>query len=273
MRKGIVVSVVNHKGGCAKTTVTTNLAAGLARSGKKVLVIDFDAQQNLTIGLIGQLQPEEGRPTLYDALLDETGLDHLIRGTNTQGLDIIPVTEEFVEADLNLVSALGREFHLRTCLKKTERLGDYDVVLIDNSPSISLVVMNSLVASDYFVVPNSAEYLSMVGLSLLSGAIARMSKLAPDLRPLGVIITLFARNETICRQVDTLLRKELGENVFRTKIRVNTKAKAAPSKGQTIFEYENSAEGRGTQDYTELAKEFWERLEAWEVGDQKVANG
>jgi chromosome partitioning protein len=274
VRKGIIVSVLNHKGGCLKTTVTTNLGAGLARAGKRVLLIDLDAQQNLTMGLIGQVLPEPGVRSLYDALLDEASFDELIRPTSTPGLDIIPVTEEFVAADLSLVSAVGRELILRSCLQKTERIMDYDYVLLDNSPSISLVVMNALVASDYFVVPCSAEYFPMVGLTLLSNTIARMGKLVPHLHPLGVIVTLFSRNESICRKIDSVLRTELQGNVFEARVRVNTKGKVAPSKQKTIFQHESNPQGRGTEDFTQLAAEFLERVAQREgLMQTQVVNG
>jgi len=272
MKKPVTISVVNHKGGCLKTTLTVNLAAGLARAGKKVLVIDLDSQQNLTASLIGPLPYDEDRKTLYDAFIDESGLDHLIQETETAGLDIIPVTEDFAGADLSLVSVVGREFVLKNCFSKTERLKDYDLVLLDNPPSISLVVMNSLVASDFFLVPCSAEYLPMVGLTLLSESIMKMFKVAPDLKPLGVVLTLFSNNERICRQVETMLRKEIGPNIFETKIRVNTKAKAAPSVHKTIFDYEGSAKGRGTEDFTKLAEEFLSRVEAFGGELKKAVN-
>lgn len=272
MKRPTIVSVVNHKGGCLKTSVTANLAAGLARSGKNVLVVDLDAQQNLTASLIGPLEYQEERRTLYDAFIEESGIDDLILSTPTPGLDLVPVTEDFAGADLSLVSVVGREFVLKNIFAKTKRLNDYDVVLLDNPPSISLVVMNSLVASDFFFVPCSAEYLPMVGLSLLSESIMRMKKIAPDLQPLGVVLTLYSHNERICRQVEQMLRKEIGEMLFSTKIRVNTKAKAAPSVHKTIFEYEKSAKGRGTEDFTRLTEEFMERLSGV-MPQRKVANG
>lgn len=273
MRRPTVVSVVNHKGGCLKTTVTVNLGAALARTGKKVLVIDLDAQQNLTSSLIGTQEYQEGTQTLYDCICDELGLDHLITRTTTAGLDIVPCTEDFMGADLTLVSAVGRESMFSACLKNTKRLSDYDIVLMDNSPSISLVVMNSLVASDFFLVPCSAEYLPMLGLSLLGGSIGRMSKLAPNLQSLGVVLTMYSRTEKICRTVENTLRKELGDTLFETKIRVNTKAKSAPSVRQTIFEYEHSKSGRGTEDFTALAGEFLSRLEQREHPVARAANG
>lgn len=270
--KPTIISVVNHKGGCLKTTVTASLGASLARLGKKVLLVDLDAQQNLTQSLIGQIDLQEGVPTLYDALVDETGLDHLIVPTPTKNLDIVPCTEDFAGADISLVSAVGREGILKQCFAQTERLAEYDFVLLDNPPSISLVVMNSLVASNYFFVPCSAEYLPMVGLTLLGNSIGKMQKVAPDLKPLGVVLTMFSRSERICRQVETMLQKELGQMLLKTKIRVNTKAKSAPSVRKTIFDYENSDSGRGTEDFTLLAREFLERLDAMQsISDDKVA--
>jgi chromosome partitioning protein len=273
MKHPTIISVVNHKGGCLKTTVTANLGAALVRAGKRVLVIDLDAQQNLTASLIGPIPWEEGIRTLYDAILEETSIDDLIRETPTPGLDIVPITEDFAGADLSLVSVVGRESVLKGCFAKSSRLAGYDLVLLDNAPSISLVVMNSLVASDYFLVPCSAEYLPMVGLSLLSDSILRMKKLAPQLNALGVVLTLYSHNERICRQVETALRKEIAGNLFTTKIRVNTKAKAAPSVQKTIFDYEGSEKGRGTQDFTALAAELLERLATNADDERRVANG
>jgi chromosome partitioning protein len=274
MRRPIIIGVVNHKGGCLKTTLTVNLGAALARAGKKVLVIDLDAQQNLTASLIGpvSLELEEAKPTLYDAFIEESSLDDLVLNTSTPGLDIVPVAEDFAGTDLSLVSVVGREFVLQNCLKKTRCLDSYDLVLLDNPPSISLVVMNALVASDYFLVPCSAEYLPMVGLSLLSESIGKMFKVAPHLRSLGVVLTLYSHNERICRQVEGMLRKEIGSSLLETKIRVNTKAKAAPSVRKTIFDYEKSQTGRGTEDFTKLAAEVLARLAMLEGESRKVAN-
>ena len=264
-----VVSVINHKGGCLKTTVTANLGAALAREGKKVLLVDLDAQQNLTQSLIEPPAYQQGMPTLYDSIVDETSLDHLITPTGQPGLDIVPCAEDLAGADLSLVSAVGRESILKGCLEQTAALGAYDFVLIDNPPSISLVVMNALVASDYFLVPCSAEYLPMVGLTLLGNSIGRIQKVAPQLRPFGVVLTLYARSERVCRQVASMLERELGDMLLETRIRVNTKAKSAPSVRKTIFEYERSGKGRGTEDYTSLAKEFLERYAKLQRDAQK----
>ncbi len=265
MRKPVIVSVVNHKGGVLKTTTTANLGAGLARKGSRVLVCDLDPQQNLTVSLIGRVPYDENTPTLYDALMEEGGLDHLIRPTSTKYLDILPSSEDFFAAELSLAPREAREFVFRTCCEQTTALKAYDFVLIDNSPSVSLVTVNSLIASDYFLVPVSAEYLPLTGLVMLGDSIGRIQhKLAPSLRSLGVVITLFHRSETICRRVERELERELGDMLFRTRIRVNTKAKTAPSVMKTIFEYEDSPQGRGTEDYTQLADEVVERVASFE---------
>ena len=165
MTEPTIVSIVNHKGGCLKTTVTANLGAALARAGKRVLVLDLDAQQNLTQSLVGPVELVDGMPTLYDAFVDEDSLDRLITKTPQENLDLVPCAEDFVGADLSLVSAVGREHVLGTCLAHTSALSRYDFVLADCPPSISLVVVNALAASQWFLVPCSAEFLPMVGLT------------------------------------------------------------------------------------------------------------
>lgn len=271
MKRPTIISVVNHKGGVLKTSLTASLGASLARLGRKVLLLDLDAQQNLTQSLIGPVITDENQTSLYDALVDEEPLDELIRGTSLGNLDIIPCTEKLAGLDLSLANAVARESILKGCFGQTRALSTYDLILIDNPPSIALVVANSLVASDYFLVPCSAEYLPMVGLALLGNSIGRLLKLAPNLRPLGVVLTLFARSERICQQVERAVTRDLGPKLFRTKIRVNTKAKSAPAKQKTIFEFEANEEGRGTQDYTALAYELLERLEAEEREDLRLA--
>jgi len=268
------IAIVNHKGGCLKTTITVNLGAALARAGKRVLLIDLDAQQNLTQSLMPPVELVEGVPTLYDALVDEQPLDHLILPTQEKNLDLIPCAEDFAGADLSLVHAVGREHILGHCLEATAALSAYDYVLMDCPPSISLVVVNALAASDWFLVPCSAEYLPMIGLTLLGNSIAKLHKVAPNLQLIGVVLTMYAKSERICRQVESILRRDLGDKLFETKIRVNTKAKSAPAVRKTIFEYESGKEGRGTADFTALAEEFLRRVEAMNQGDQRlVAHG
>lgn len=262
MRSPAIISIVNHKGGVLKTTTTVNLGAGLARLGKRVLVCDLDPQQNLTASLIGLTPYDENTRTLFDAFMDEEGFDGLIRPTTTKGLDILPSAEDFFAAELSLAPMEAREFTLRTCFERTKSLADYDFVLIDNSPSVSLVTVNSLVASDFFLVPVSAEYLPLTGLIMLGNSIGRIQqKLAPRLTSLGVVLTLYHRSENICRDVERKLQAELGEMLFKTRIRVNTKAKTAPSVQKTIFQFEDNETGRGSEDFLRLAEEVLGRVD------------
>lgn len=275
MNKPTIISVVNHKGGVLKTTTTANLGAALAELGKRVLVCDLDPQQNLTASLIGLTPYDENVRTLFDAIMDEQGFDDLIRPTTTKGLEILPCAENFFAAELSLAPRPAREFALRTCFEQTECLSIYDFVLIDNSPSVSLVTVNSLVASDFYLVPVSAEYLPITGLIMLGNCIARFQgKLCPWLKALGVVLTMYHRSENICRDVERKLQSELGDMLFTTRIRVNTKAKTAPSVQKTIFQFENDAGGRGTEDYNRLADEVISRVEEMmRPPMSEVANG
>jgi chromosome partitioning protein len=271
----VKISIVNHKGGVLKTSITLNLGAALAERGYRVLLVDLDAQQNLTQSISDPVQLDDETVTLLDCLIDEYPLSSLIKETNVKNLDIVPNAEDFAGAELSLVNAVGREGLLSSCLEKTPECKNYDFIFFDNPPSISLVVMNSLVASDLFLVPCSAEYLPMVGLTLLGETIGRLDKVAPNLRPLGVVITKYHHNETICREVAKLLKKDLGSTLFDTKIRVNTKAKSAPSVKKTVFEYESSDSGRSTQDFRALAEEFLTRIgfNQKQNGQSAVGNG
>ena len=276
MTKPTIISVVNHKGGVLKTTTTANLGAALAGLGKRVLVCDLDAQQNLTASLVGLTPYDEKVRTIFDSLMDEEGFDDLIRPTTTKGLEILPCAENFFAAELSLAPRAAREFALRTCFEHTKCLSNYDFVLIDNNPSVSLVTVNSLVASDCFLVPVSAEYLPLTGLIMLGNCIARFQrKLCPRLKSLGVVLTMYHRSENICRDIERKLQAELGDMLFKTRVRVNTKAKTAPSVQKTIFQFENDAAGRGSEDYTRLAEEMLARLDKtmMQLPMKGVANG
>jgi chromosome partitioning protein len=258
MKKPVVISVLNHKGGVGKTTTTVNLGAGLALQGLKVLVIDLDVQANLTHQLIGDLGEKER--SICEVMLDEAPLDSIIRPTGTEGLFIAPAGESLIELDINLFNMLGREHVLKNCLKNTKGIENFDVILIDNPPYVSLATVNSLVASDHYLVPVSCEYLPMLGIKYLHKTVSRVKKLNPELSPLGVALTMYDKRESIGQQVAALVREELAEQVFETVIRVNTKIKGSPTTRQTIFQYEDDPQGRGTIDYSALTREVMQRL-------------
>lgn len=257
MKKPIIISVVNAKGGVGKTTSTLNIGAALARSGYQTLLIDIDLQANLTHYLCGDL-PEDS-PTIAEALLYETGLESAIIETKTENLFLVPAGDSLVGVDLNLVGVMGRERILERTIQKTKGIGEFDFILIDNPPYMSLVTLNSLVASSHYVIPTSCDYLPSMGIRLLNENISQIqSRLNPDLKLLGVVLTMYDRREAITEQVESLIRETFGEVVFKSPIRINTRFKTSPAEHLTIFEWDQG--GKGADDYMSVSKELIQRL-------------
>lgn len=258
--KPFIISVLNQKGGVGKTTTALNLGAGLAIEGFKVLLLDLDVQANLTHATIGDV--EDGQRSICEVLLEEKGLDDIIRPTGTPNLFVAPAGESLVELDIQLFGKMGREQILKSCLQKTKSLKQWDFILIDNPPYISVTTVNSLVASTHYLVPVSCEYLPMLGIKWLNKTIRKVQeKLNPSLSPVGITLTMHDPRLGITKTIENLLREELEDLVFDSVIRINSKQKAAPSTKQTIFQFENDKKGRGTQDYMSLTREVLTRLE------------
>ena len=257
--KTIIISVINHKGGVGKTTTTVNIAAGLAKLGKKVLAIDLDIQMNLTHSLIGDL--EENEPNIAEAILNEkVSLKDIVRQTQVENLFIAPSGESMVDLDLKLHSSpVRREFKLKDILKASD-IEDYDFILIDNPPHISFTTVNSLISSHYYIVPVSAEYLPLVGIKHLIKTIEEIRPSNPSISNLGYILTMVDRRESISSDVENILRESFPEEVFKWVVRINTKLKACPQKKQTIFQAETQ-KGKGYTDYLNITKELLKRLE------------
>jgi chromosome partitioning protein len=259
----IIFSVVNQKGGVLKTTLTGNLGAGLALKGYKVLVCDLDSQCNLTQSLIGDIGDDTN---ICEMLLNEKKVDSIIRDTQIENLKIVPAGESLAGAELTITNMMSRESILENCLD-SDVVNDFDFVLIDNSPSIGLLPLNSLVASHYALIPVSCEYLPLIGLKYIIGTIERVQgnrKLNPNLKIFGYLLTLYDIRESITLQVESILRERFQDLVFKNVVRINTKAKSAPSRQQTIFQYEG-LKGRGTEDYKSITLEFIEKLKNHET--------
>ncbi|NLH49314.1 MAG: ParA family protein [Myxococcales bacterium] len=253
------IAIANQKGGVGKTTVAVNLGAGLARNGRKVLVVDLDSQANATQILHRRL--EENETGICEVLLDEGELSAIIVPTKQENLFLVPAGESLANADLNLASQMGRERYLRNILAPLEKIG-YDYVLIDNGPYLGLLTVNALVAADYVLVPISCEYLPLLGLKFLLETIGKVQqKLHQELSILGYLITMYDRREAITFQVEQTLREKFGDQVFQARIRINTRQKSAPSRSQTIYEYEASRNGKGTTDFELLTSEVLARIE------------
>ena len=254
----ITICIANQKGGVGKTTTAVNLAASLAGREKHVLLVDLDAQCNATYCLrTGMEEPEEN---ICEILLEEKNIERIIEPTSVPGLDLAPAGESLVHADLNLASMMGRERYLRDALRQDAALA-YDYVVIDTGPSLGLLTVNALVATDFLVIPLSCEFLPLLGLKYLLNTVEKVrDKLHSELDVLGYLLTMYDRRERITGEVETAVRERFGDTVFKTVIRINTKQKSAPSERKTIFQYERSDTGRGTEDYGNLTREVLERL-------------
>lgn len=248
-----IIAVLNQKGGVGKTTTTINLAAFLSRSGRSVLVCDIDPQGNTTSGLGVDKQALES--TLYDVLFSRADASKTIKEVGSHGIFLLPSNAQLAGAEVELVSASKREHKLKSVLDKL----DYDFILIDCPPSLGLLTINALVASDEVLVPVQAEYYAMEGLSQLLSVVQQVKQgLNPDLNILGIVITLFDSRTSLSQQVKNELERHFGSKVLKTIIPRNIRLAEAPSFGKTIVEHDKWS--KGARAYKALAKEVEKKL-------------
>jgi len=254
MPMAYVISVVNQKGGVGKTTTTVNLGAYIAENRKRVLIIDLDPQGNSTSGFgVDKSQIEN---SVYDLLVNETPIKDVIQSTNVKRVDLCPTNINLAGAEVELVSAMSRETILQRALGTV--LDQYDYVLIDCPPSLGLLTINSLTASNGILVPIQGEYYALEGLTQLVDTINLVKKrLNPGIGILGVVITMFDGRTQLTRQVVEEVQKYFGDKVFKTLIPRNVRLAEAPSHGMTISEYD--AKSKGGKAYCALAKEVIQR--------------
>ena len=251
-----VLSIVNQKGGVGKTTTAINFGAALVELGLKVLVIDLDPQGNASTGL--GIDAEGRDQTSYDLLVENARLSDVIRPTETPRLFIVPANVDLSSADVELVSNEKRSSLLKNALRTSHATTDYDVVLIDCPPSLSLLTVNALVASDAVLVPLQSEFFALEGLSQLMLTIREVRQTAnPDLRIEGVILTMADRRNNLSQQVEEDARATLGDLVFDTIIPRNVRLSEAPSFAVPVMEYDPNS--TGAQAYRALAKEYLKR--------------
>jgi len=242
------ISVVNQKGGTAKTTTVVNLSSCLADFGKKVLIIDFDPQANATSGLgVNNLEK-----TIYEVLSGRASiLETLVK--IKENLYLIPASENLAGANIELVSEKDRELKLAKILEHNPL--DYDFIFIDTPPSLGLLTINSLVASNFVLIPVQAEYYALEGLSQLLNTINLIKEnLNPNLEILGGVITMYDERARLSRDVLEELYKNFPAKIFRTVISRSVKLAEAPSFGKSVFEY--APKSRGANAYRRLAIEF-----------------
>ncbi len=252
-----ILSVSNQKGGVGKTTTTINLAAALAKAGQRVLVVDLDPQGDASSGL--GYPRREVTMGIYDALMEYRDVDSVRMPTALGTLQVLPATRDLVGAEVELVDEDNRERRLRKVLNLTRE--HYDWILIDCPPSLGLLTINALVASDGVLIPLQAEYYAMEGLGELLRTIGMVRRsLNRDLEREGIVITMTDKRNRLCREVEAQAREVFGAGVFQTTIPRNVRLGEAPSHGKSIVEYAPSSSG--AQAYIDLGDELLRRRSA-----------
>ncbi len=262
-----VIAICNQKGGVGKTTTTVNMGIGLARAGKKVLLIDADPQGDLTTSL-GCSYSDELDITLADkmkAVMREDADDPragLI--CHAEGVDLMPSNLDLSVMEMLLTNAMNREHTLKNYLKQIKQ--DYDYVLIDCMPSLGMITINALVAADSVVIPVQAQYLPAKGMTQLLQTIGKVRRqINPSLKVEGIVLTLVDNRTNLARSTQEVIRKNFGSslNVFKTTIPIAVKAAEAAAEGKSIYAYE--ADSAAASAYESLTKEVLD-------GEEKVRN-
>ena len=250
---GKIIAVTNQKGGVGKTTTAVNLSACLAAKGKRVLLVDIDPQGNATRGLG---KAGAGENTVYDVLIGNAEAREAILSTGYGTLDLIPTAIELAGAEIELVGVENREMLLKDALQSVR--GDYDAILIDCPPSLSLLTINALTAADSVLIPIQCEYYALEGLGQLMNTVKLMrKKLNPGLTIEGILLTMFDSRTNLCAQVVQEVRSHFPKELFETMIPRNVRLSEAPSYGLPIHLYDVRC--IGAKAYTELAQELIDR--------------
>ena len=250
-----IVAVCNQKGGVGKTTTTINLGAALAEQGRRVLLVDFDPQGALSVGL--GIQPHDIEATVYNLLMERgtTAHDVLIK-TAVQGMDLIPSNIDLSGAEVQLVHEVGREYVLGGVLE--EVAPEYDVIMIDCQPSLGLLTINALACAAGVLIPLECEYFAMRGVALLMETIDKVSRrLNPSLEVDGVLATMFDSRTLHTREVLSNIVSGFGDKVFHTVINRTVRFPDATVAGEPITRFDSGS--MGASSYRELAKEVLER--------------
>lgn len=246
-----VISLVNQKGGVGKTTTALNLGAYLAETGKHVLIVDSDPQGNATSGL-GQ-DPATIKSGLYEVIAGRASAREAIQKSGVDNLSLLPSNPNLAAANIEMVSIDNRENLLKDTLLGVRN--DFDFVLIDCPPSLGLLTVNGLVASDHVIIPVQSEYYALEGLGQLLTSIRRVQQnLNKDLRIMGAVMTMYDRRTKLSAQVSKEMNRHFPNRVFESVIPRNVKLSEAPSHGQTIRQYEPWS--KGAKAYRRLAEEI-----------------
>ncbi len=249
-----IISFANQKGGVGKTTSAVNIAAATGMLGKKTLLIDCDAQGNAS----SAVGVEKFNTTLYDVMLSGENITNAIQKTKFKNLDVLPSDMNLAAADIALAELPDRQYILKKAL---EAINDkYDYAILDCPPSLSLITINALSASDFVTVPMQCEYFALEGLSQLVFTIKQVRRLYnSSLDLLGILFTMFDGRLNLSIQVVEEIKKHFPDKVFRNSIPRNVRLSEAPSHSKPIFYYDKFS--RGALNYMEVAKEFIQRID------------
>ncbi len=261
---GKVISIANQKGGVGKTTTAINLSAALAILEYKTLLIDADPQANATSGV--GFDPKSIKTSIYECIIGEVKAKDIILETNTPGLDLIPAHIDLVGAEIEMINLPNREMMMKKTIEKIK--DDYDFIIIDCSPSLGLITINSLSASDSVIIPVQCEYFALEGLGKLLNTIRIVQdRLNPNLDIEGILLTMYDSRLRLAKQVVQDVKMHFEQIVFNTIIHRNTRLGEAPSFGEPIMIHDINS--KGSINYLNLAREILQKNDMTNIPNKK----
>lgn len=250
---GKVIALVNQKGGVSKTVSTINIGGGLARKGKKVLLIDFDSQGSMSLAC--GIQSYKQKSTIYEVLKGDCSIKEAIVHCNH--FDVVPSDLRLAKTDGEIANEPGREQFLKEAIEPIKN--DYDFILIDCSPSLGILTNNALTSCDFVLIPTISDFLPMIGISQLFMTISTIQRrLNPKIKVLGIFVSMYDSRANITKEIEGMLQKQFAQFMLQSKIRKNVALSEATTIGKDIFEYDSNS--NGAIDYSNLVDEILEKL-------------